>query len=392
MNDIVLLVDDDDHVLSGYRRGLRGQFRIETASGPAAGLKMIISAGPFAVVVSDLRMPGMDGIRFLSRVRERAPETTRIMLTGKADLQAAIDTVNEGHVFRFLTKPCPVESLAKALEAGLEQYRLRRAERELLENTLGGSVTLLTDILSLVNPVAFGCASRLQQLVRLLLPHFDREQAWQVDLTARLSQIGLLTLPVEIVEKAYRGERLAAREAKMFQTHPKIGSDLVANIPRLEPVAAGILHQLKRFDGYGPPKNGRSRRDIPLGGRVLKVVLDYDKLVHSGATNEAAIAELHHRKGWYDPDVLQLLQPAVIEIDSRFAFRLLTIKELTEGMLLRDAICAADGTVLVGKRQEITPSLLARLKNLSQWKKIVEPISVLAPVERAPGGPEKFRR
>ncbi|NIQ03497.1 MAG: response regulator, partial [Nitrospinaceae bacterium] len=94
----------------------------------------------FAVVVSDMRMPDMDGIQFLSRVREHYPQTVRMMLTGYADVKTAMNAVNEGNIFRFMTKPCPPEVFEKVLSAGIEQYRLITAERDLLERTLKGSV------------------------------------------------------------------------------------------------------------------------------------------------------------------------------------------------------------------------------------------------------------
>src|SRR5829696_4359 len=134
----ILCVDDERNVLEAYQRSLRKEFHIEIATSGAEGLAAVESQGPYAVIVSDMRMPGMDGIRFLAKVKEKAPDSVRIMLTGNADQQTAIEAVNEGNIFRFLTKPCPPETLAKALSAGLQQYWLVVAEKELLEKTLSG--------------------------------------------------------------------------------------------------------------------------------------------------------------------------------------------------------------------------------------------------------------
>src|SRR5208283_567097 len=140
MNDKekILLVDDEPRVVQALQRALRSEFHIEIAGGPEAGLQVLARDGPFAVVVSDLRMPVMDGIQFLSRVKAASPDSIRVMLSGQADLNAAIAAVNEGNIFRFLTKPCPPATLGRVLEAALEQYRLITAERELLQNTLMG--------------------------------------------------------------------------------------------------------------------------------------------------------------------------------------------------------------------------------------------------------------
>jgi len=201
MSEYILCVDDDENILKGFRRQLRGQFELETATSGQEGLELFKRKGPFAVVVSDMRMPMMDGIEFLSRVREANPDSVRIMLTGNADMQTAIDAVNEGNIFRFLTKPCSSDELAKAINAGIEQYRLINAERELLQKTLTGSIKMLTDILSMVNPAAFSRASRLRRLVGRLAAEMKLPNLWQYELAAMLSQVGCLTLLPETLER-----------------------------------------------------------------------------------------------------------------------------------------------------------------------------------------------
>ena len=187
MNNKVMCVDDDQNILSGYKRQLRKDFEIETALGGEEGIEMMMSKGPFAVIVSDMRMPGMNGKQFLARVRASNPNTVRIMLTGNADMQMAIDAVNEGNIFRFLTKPCQPEALTKSLAAGIKQYQLIMAEQELLKNTLTGSIKILVEILSMVNPVAFGQASRIRKYVRHIGKEMHLPNLWQYEIAATLS-------------------------------------------------------------------------------------------------------------------------------------------------------------------------------------------------------------
>ncbi len=120
MTDKVLFVDDDMNILASFRRRLGRRFDIATVPGGEQGLEVLEKDGPVAVVISDQRMPGMDGIQFLTEVKKRAPDTVRIMLTGNTDLTTAIKAVNEGSIFRFFTKPCPPEEMASAIEAGLK--------------------------------------------------------------------------------------------------------------------------------------------------------------------------------------------------------------------------------------------------------------------------------
>ncbi|MBU1707079.1 response regulator [bacterium] len=143
MSEKILIVDDEPNILEDFRRQLKRQFRdkeweiqVDTALSGEDGLQAIEVKGPYAVVVSDMKMPGMDGVEFLSRVREKNPDTVRVMLTGQPSMDTAIDAVNEGRIFRFLTKPCPPESLNKVLMAGIKEFRLVKAERKLLEKAL----------------------------------------------------------------------------------------------------------------------------------------------------------------------------------------------------------------------------------------------------------------
>lgn len=136
MSEKILFVDDDTNILDAYKRQLRKEFNIATANSGELGLETLRSGGPYAVVVSDYQMPGMDGVEFLSRVRGIAPDTIRMMLTGHADLQTAMEAINDGHIFRFLTKPCKPYQLSMAIEAGIEQYELVKKKHDLAESRI----------------------------------------------------------------------------------------------------------------------------------------------------------------------------------------------------------------------------------------------------------------
>lgn len=129
MSEKVLFVDDDANILAAFRRRLRKNFTVETVLGGSEGLERITSDGPFAVVVADYCMPQMNGVEFLTKVREKAPNAVRMMLTGSADLQSAVQAVNEGNIFRFLTKPCSIDALSEALNKGIEEFKRSSRER-----------------------------------------------------------------------------------------------------------------------------------------------------------------------------------------------------------------------------------------------------------------------
>lgn len=376
MEDKVLFVDDEENILQAFKRQLRKRFNFDTALGPEVGLKAVMKNGPYAVVVSDLRMPKMDGIEFLKQVKEIHPDTVRMMLSGHADLTNAIKAVNEGYIFRFLTKPCPVDHLSKALQDGIEQYRLVRVEKELLDNTLKGSIKVLTDLLAIVNPEAFGRASRVKGLVKNIAKYMGLSDTWQLETAALLSHVGFVTMPEETLKKIYKNEELTGEETQLFQMHPFIASDLIKNIPRMEQVAEIIAYQEKLFDGSGIPSEHPGGDEIPLGARILKVALDYDSLQISGADPKDAYSQLCSRNGHYDPKVLKALEMA-LGIETKYELREVRIGEVRGGMIFAEDVTALKGRLLVAKGQEVTPALFERLKNFSRVAPIKEPIRVL---------------
>jgi DNA-binding NtrC family response regulator len=170
IDEKVLLVDDDVNLLSGLRRQLHGKYGIITAAGGEKALDVLAKETAIAVVVCDMRMPGMSGVETLEVFSKKAPTTTRIMLTGNADQDCAVEAVNKGHIFRFLNKPCSTEDLCSAIDAGLRQYHLINAEKKLLETTLAGSVKLLSDVVSLMDPAAAGNTRKIAAWAAKLAP------------------------------------------------------------------------------------------------------------------------------------------------------------------------------------------------------------------------------
>ena len=378
MNAKVLVVDDEQNVLDGISRRLRKKIRIETALSAAEGLVQMEHNGPYAVIISDLRMPVMDGIQFLSRVKECSPDTVRMILTGNADVENAIQAVNEGNIFRFFTKPCPIETLTKGIQAGIKQYRLVRAERELLQSTLKGSIKVLTEVLSIVNPEAFGRSSRIERLVIQIASQLGVPESWQFELAAMLSQVGCVTLPEMVLNKIYESKDLTEDESQLFEKHPLIASDLLSHIPRLEKVAETIKYQEKHFDGSGIPKDSRRGEDIPLGSRILKVVLDFDILEKKEGSTISALRALRKRNGRYDPAILQVMD-SILKAKATYNEKIVQLKGLETGMILDEDIFTKGGRLLISRGQEITPMLIDRLMNFARNSGIKEPIRILIP-------------
>ncbi|MBC8001786.1 MAG: response regulator [Opitutaceae bacterium] len=381
MSTKILCVDDDPHILAAYQRNLRKQFTLEIALGPEEGLTAIDQRGPFAVIVADMQMPGMNGVQFLARAQEKSPDAVRIMLTGNADQKTAMDAVNEGHVFRFLTKPCPPEMFAQTLTAGLEQHRLINAEREVLEQTLNGTTKVQSDILAILDPVSFGLGQKLRDYMRAYTQHLKITQTWDLELAAMMGHIGFVTIPPTVLLKLRAGLSLKPEEKDMLTRVPRTGADLLANIPRLEGVASIVLYQNKNYDGTGFPLDASAGEKIPIGARVLKVLTDLIALEARGVSRAKSFAEMQTRHGLYDPHVLdsvsvcfdvflngrESVQAAAIEV---------SLVDLLVGHVLVDKIETSEGVVIVGAGTLVTAMLLEKLRNFAAVSGIKEPIRV----------------
>ncbi|MCW2503197.1 MAG: hypothetical protein JWO79_1481 [Actinomycetia bacterium] len=375
----ILLVDDEPSLLDGLRRQLRREFAVEVATSGAAGLAALAENGPFIVVMSDFRMPGMDGAAFLAAARAAAPDTTRMLLTGQADLAGTAAVVNEGQVFRLLLKPVDPEVLNAALRDGVSHHRLVVAERELLEQTLQGSVKALVDVLALVNPEMFARSNRIRRHVASLLDELQTPDRWAIDLAAALSRLGAASLPPSVASKVETGAPLVGPEQAMVDQVPVVTVQLLSGIPRLDPVIAAIRYSRKGYDGSGRPESTLSGPEIPLGARVLRIVEDFEQLTGRGEPDVFAIEALKRSSGTYDPDLLNVFGRIVTGRRRMYA-REVTIANLEPGMVLEAELHTRTGVLLVKRGHEITPSLLTRIRNYASMDAgVAEPVPVLSP-------------
>lgn len=380
MNARVLLVDDDSYLLVAMEQSLCPMYEVHTAPSGEAGLAKLKASGPFAVTVSDRQMPGMDGIQFLSYVKEQAPDTVRVMLTGNADLEHAVRVVNEGNIFRFLLKPCHADVLCRAVDDAAAQHRLILAERELLNQTLNGSIKLLTDILSLVDTKSFNRTAELRVLLTELAGKMALAESWEVNVAAMLLPIGCVTLPPETLHKARAAQPLSKTEQQLINAVPEIAERLLSHIPRLEGVAKMTLYQRKHFDGTGFPADAARGDAIPAGARLLKILNDMLDLQLSGKTRAQALDGLVARNGVYDPELLCSIR-AALGIGAgtpagAWQTIMVGVNELKIGMVLQSDAVSTDGMLILSAGHLINQTVLEKIQNFNLIYGIKEPISV----------------
>jgi response regulator RpfG family c-di-GMP phosphodiesterase len=373
MTKKILLVDDEPNVLQSMQRQLRKRFKVVVAEGGEEALEALKSKGPFAVIVSDMRMPGMDGVQLLSRVKDSFPDTVRIMLTGNADQETASEAVNAGQIFRFLTKPCSTAVLVTSLALAIRQYNLLTAEKELLNKTVKGSIMVMAELLSLANAAAFSSGYRIKPMVKQIAKDLQLPGLWQYEVAALMSQIGCITLPGDILHKLHAGITLSEEEQQMYENHPKVGSKFIRKIPRLEKVAAIIENQLRPFDYCN--EQGSQEEDVCLGAEILKATIEYDLLRQQDLAHLQAVKHMRKQSEKYNPNILDLLEKHKPK-DVHTTIKSLSFKDVIPGMIAFEDVFAKNGAMLIPKGQEITWPVIQSLTNFEKQIGIVEPIRV----------------
>jgi response regulator RpfG family c-di-GMP phosphodiesterase len=381
MKPKILFVDDDSNLLAAFQRNYRNQFSFDIALGGEEALRLLQSTGPYAVVLADMNMPGLSGIEVLERVRELSPGSVRMMLTGNADQQTAINAVNRGAVFRFLNKPCPPEVLVPALEAALKEYQVQQIERELLEGTVSGSIKMLTEVLGMVAPDALGRGQRLRDSITRFASWLKVEALWEMEVAALLSPIGYAAIPPVIVRKQACGTDLSPGEAAIVRRVPQIGHNLLVDIPRLKPVATILLYQNQNFDGSGFPSDGCAGEALPLGSRLLKILHDRLVLEADGVVKQAAFNVMRLRKGVYDPKLLEqsfvcLSSFLVTAISADRPVVPVPLAKLLPGDVVVSDIALHGGVVLVGSGSRLTPMAIERIANFARLGEVQEPFLI----------------
>jgi CheY-like chemotaxis protein len=375
VNNRVLFVDDEPQVLEAIQRSLRKQVDLHLAPSGAEGLRLLAETGPFALVVSDMRMPLMNGAQFLKRVREQSPDTVRMILSGQADLQATITAVNEGHIYRFLSKPCPADQLLASIEDGLKQHRLLTAEKVLLEQTLSGCVSMLIEMLGMVSPGASGRAARLREYTVGLAKALHLPDRWEWGLSAFLSQIGCVALPKELLSKVEAGQTLTDEERRLLESHPEVAGKLLAAIPRLEDVAHIVAAQSTSMSFAGQSED-ISQWDVRSAGRLLlRTAIEFDRLITTGASGDAAVQNLSASTLKFPSSVVTALR-SLAPTGQQRVLRQIRLKELSLGMILDEDLVSPKGIRLVPAGHEVTRSLIVRLESIAAGVGVAEPFRV----------------
>lgn len=360
----ILCVDDEPMVLEGLERNLGEHFEIVTAPSGRDALTTIASQPPFAVIVSDMRMPQMNGAEFLARARELAPDTSRLLLTGYSETTAAISAVNDGHIFRFLCKPCAPDVLRGHLVDAVRQHQLITNERQLLANTLNGAIAMMSDLLALAAPAVFERARQLRARVAYVASKLGYDNAWEYEIAALLAHVGCVTLPAGLVEKVWAGMNISADERAIYDSHPLAAHRLIVAIPRLESVAE-IVRRQREAKPIGDPA-------IDRGVTLLRATLELDQLLGRSVRLHEALKIMADR---HPPAIVAALAAHASETGCG-GVRLVKVADAMIGWVLDQNVTSPSGALLIKAGTVLSPVLIEAIRRHAHGTGVVEPLHV----------------
>ncbi|MFZ5993765.1 MAG: HD domain-containing phosphohydrolase [Thermodesulfobacteriota bacterium] len=403
----ILLVDDEENILSSLQRLLRREnYNVITNTSPAKALETLRHEA-VSLIISDQRMPEMDGTEFLERAREIQPEAARIMLTGYADISAAMAAINQGQVYRFITKPWNDLDLKTTIKQAIDFYNLRQENQRLFELTVRQNaelkelnenlekkveertqeinrlykelqssyfktIRIFMDLMQMYDPALGGHAKRVAVLSRLLAEkcELQGEELDVVEAAGSLHDVGLIGIPREIIRK--KGSERTAAEKALYEQHPALGYAILNSVPKLDQVSILVKSHHERFDGAGYPDRLK-KEEIPLGARIIAVANVYDHLsARRDISREDVLHRLRKLAGELDPSVVS----AAIEVFSAIKKEdrgevAVTLEDLRPDMILARELKTHSGRLLMPKDAVLKEAYLEKIRKFHEIDPIV---------------------
>lgn len=408
----LLFVDDEPSILSSLRRLFRQHgYRILLAESGAAGLQLLEDE-KVDLVISDMRMPEMDGAKFLEQVRERWPKVVRILLTGYADISSTINAINRGEIYRYISKPWDDNEIILTVRDALERNRLEQENASLLALTqqqndelkdlnanleqkvaarteevrqtfamlesahselkrnFMATVKVFGSLIELRGGKVTGHARRVADLARQIATQLKLDEATQQDvlIAALLHDIGKIGFSNELIERPFTSLSADARAEVM--KHPLKAQQILMGVDQLKNAAELILHHHEYYDGSGYPDH-LAGLAIPIGCRILAVANDYDALqigtlVQQNMRPGDALKWLIENRGKrYDPVVIDALVGVLSKQNKDLAIEIPTRpSSLKPGMVMSRDLAHPDGYLLLAKGQKIDANIIGQLLKL----------------------------
>ncbi len=371
----ILVVDDTPENIDVLNGILVSDYRVKVALNGEKALQLIASSHPDLILL-DVMMPGMDGFEVCRRIKsmETLNKVPVIFVTAKDQAADEARGFELGAV-DYITEPINPHIVKARVKTHLELRSSQQRLEQLLSRTLLGSVKVMTNMLSFLAPETFNRVSRLRNYVKEITQHLKISEPWRFELAATLSHLGCLTIPPEIMSKAATRAPLTSKEKNIFETHPEVGANLLANIPGLEIVAEIIRLQLTVPKTL--PKDSPNQWDpTTLGILLLKTVQEFDYLILSGESWKTALTELRKRSAEFSPDLVAALGETQTG-RTDFVQRSLNVSGLRSGMILCEDLIDQNNLKIAARQTELTHETIQLILRFHQNCSVQEPIPVL---------------
>lgn len=395
-NNKILYVDDEDNLLTSFKSLLRKeQYEIHLLQESDKIDEIIKNHGPFAIVISDQRMPGLDGVGVLEHVSKTSPETVRIMLTGYSDYEDTKRAINQAGIFQYIQKPWNDDILKTIICDSVLQFNLVRQNimlteqifsqnnelEELIDGTVNETVQMLCDLLGYINPHATSQTERIRKLATVtldLLPPVSLQERRDMILAFKLHNIGLAALPPWIQVTLNKDGLSSIDRFPAARNHQLLAYQLLKNIPRFEGVARIIQFSQKNFDGTGEPVlEPVHGKNIPLGSRILHILSDMEKNSTDNFKGKDVLINLLQRQFKYDDDIINILLGRQKEIKPIGKESFVAVNNLTPGMVILDNVNTKNNQLMMQANTTLTLSSIILLKHWHEQDPIVEPIRII---------------
>lgn len=408
----ILFIDDNMDLIQDLAQHFFNKYNVVTAQDGEEGLKIIERQGPFAAVICNIKMPGMDGVTFLYKVRKLSPNTRRIIMSSVADHETLIRVINKARIYHFVQKPCPTAMLEMIMDKAVDRYRFISAQRDIIDQTINSVTQAYRDILAMTNPVAYSRSSRVASIVAQMAKQLSLANSWLYELAGMLSQVGCVRIPVETMEKVFTNQTLNSIDQKLLSEYPRWSYELVKDLPKMDMASEMILKQKEDFTGpklsVAPTLSDEEKEaieagtmpkpepfdpylrenltefgDIKLrppnevGAELLKVAVDFETLISSGHDIEGAIEALKNRNKdtVYNPLIINTLskiklpevQKKIIEIP---------INQLSKHMTFEHDVLSKCGALLARKGKSYNATYQELFEKYFEQNNIPETIYV----------------
>lgn len=315
----ILLVDDEEDNLALLYRTLRQDYDIVKTTSPLEALG-IVKMTPVNIIISDHKMPEMDGVDFLKITHEINPDAIRLLVTAYSDSQILIDAINHGKVYRYIKKPWEPTELKMIVKTAIEYFQLKKENDKLindLKELFSGTINAIIEALDAKDSFTLGRSRRVTFFALKMVKYFNlpTEEMGKLELAGLLHDIGMIGVSEDILNKT---ERLTEEEFESIKKHVTHGVKILEDIKQLKEVVEIIKYHHERFDGAGYPE-GLKGEEIPFNSRIIAVADAYDSMVsqrsyRQGLCHEDAMKKIEEQSGrQFDPKVVWAFKAMIPE-------------------------------------------------------------------------------